>query len=168
MANHTHLAGSRIVEIIRDELLPELVTEENLASGDVPEVRLAKRITQMARQSDTVRIRDGITVAPRHTSMEGGTNQRDDTAYRFYVSIGFGTTTDEIEADWPLAVIEQAVRNRFTQTRINITGLQNACELATTIARTSEFPDSDKLEEQIDATVYQISVWLREARRRYV
>jgi hypothetical protein len=167
MPSNAKLIAEGIQTIIVDEVLVDLVDELVLAESDVPAVRLAKRITQHGREEDTIRIRDGITIAPIHQAESGGTNERDDVAYRFWLAIGYGTQTDELEDYWPLASLAQALRRRFNQTRTGVTGLIG-CELATTIQSNADLPNKEKLVEQIDATVYRVTVWVRETRRRYV
>ena len=162
MALHIVVIANRLENRI-GVLMDQLVTDGDLVQDDRPEVRLQKRKSARGRSNDEFVISTGITIVPITNSPEGGTNQREDVAYRFLIACGSGTWTDDLEDDWPVATWEQAIRQRFQQSRIGVTGL-SGCEIVTTCTP-GKLPDWARLEDDVDATFLEIAVWIRETRR---
>jgi hypothetical protein len=144
--------------------MDQLVTDTDLVQADRPVIRIQKRKSARGRSDEDFVITTGITIVPITNSDEGGTNQREDVAYRYLIACGSGTWTDDLEDDWPVATWEQAIRQRYQQSRIGVTGLTSGCEIATT-CKPGKLPDWAKLEDNVDATFLQLAVWIRETRR---
>ena len=133
---------------------------------DSPTIRLRKRMANYGRRADQLMaFGSGITVVPLGPKPAGGTNEREDIGYQYLIALAQGTISDNLDVtDWPFAVWEEAIHQRFQNRRIGGMTLDNACELHTSI-RQGELPEWAQLEEGVDATFLTLTVFVRERRR---
>ena len=141
------------------------------------DVQLRKRRNGTGRDSSPMRISEGVTVYPVGSESRGGTNEREDVAYRYIVSVATGTQTDFLDANWLVAQWEQAIRRRFLNTRLGdgaggALSTADYCEKGTTVQRGSfgtlfnGMPDSEwtSLADGMEVVLLEISVHVRESR----
>lgn len=141
------------------------------------EVTMRKRRNGTGRDTAPMRIAEGVTVYPIGPRITGGTNEREDVAYRYIVSIASGTQTEFIDENWLIAQWEQAIRRRFQNARLGDGAggeLSTAtyCERGTTVREASfrtllnGLPDSSwtSLTEGMEVILLEILVHVRESR----
>lgn len=158
------LTVAKRVQTVIAELVSAVATENSY--GETLVVQLRKRVHGNGRLKDKLMVfQKGITIAPLGPQQAGGTNEREDWAYRFVIAIAIGTMTDKLDLDdWPFAAWEQAIRQRFQQRRLGGMSLTNACELHT-VLRPGDLPEWAELAEGLEATFLTLTCFVREARR---
>lgn len=153
------------INIVVAELFDEVSEASMLRDNQKPYVSGRKRVSGRGREESLMRINEGITVVPMAPRQAGGTNERDDVAYRFLISIVGGTRTDDLDENWPLGHYEQGIRQRFQHRRIGSLGLADSWEIRCFV-EPGELPDWAKLtKEELDSTHLILSCFVREARR---
>jgi hypothetical protein len=168
MIPHVYKIGERLKELIQE--LVEAIAEED--ESEQPESETVSRTATLPnvdfrkrrKKGDMIEVGEGITIVPLKPLQTGGTNERDDTGYRFAVFISAGTWTSDVYEYWPLAIYEQEIRRRFNQRRIGIDLGSTACELAT-VAQSGALPDGEEYDEDLDVSILLVTVFVRESRR---
>ena len=165
MGLHVYQIGIRLVAAI-EELLTDIATEEagdaTLArASQLPQVEFGK---VQADDDGMMDVEEGIKVSPLSPRQAGGTNERDDVAYRFLIVIGYGSWTETIPINWPTGFYEQAIRQRFHHRRIGSLGLLDSWEIRCMV-EPGDLPDIPKIRQGVDATTLVLSSFIRETRR---
>jgi hypothetical protein len=168
MVPHVYTIGERLKELIQ-ELVEDIASEDSVEQPDsdsvsrtaiLPSVEFRKR----RAKEGGIKVGEGITIVPMKPVQNGGTNERDDTGYRFAVFIASGTWSSSAYEYWPLAIYEQEIRRRLNQRRIGLDLGATGCELAT-VANPGALPDYDALEDDMDMSILLVTVFVRESRR---
>jgi hypothetical protein len=168
MIPHVYTIGERLQELIT-ELVDAIADEDAAESPDSDTVSRTATLPNVAfrkRRSKKggIKIDEGITIVPLKPVQNGGTNERDDTGYRYAVFIASGTWSSSMYEYWPLGIYEQEIRRRLNQRRIGVDLGETGCELAT-VANPGALPDFDALEEDMEVSVLVVTVFVRESRR---
>jgi hypothetical protein len=149
------------IDTLLDTLAEELPNNSQIARERLkPRIEIRKRRSQDDKE---MRINEGITLVPMRPVSAGGTNERDDVGYQFFLAIAQKTLTDTLTEDWRVGIWEQAIRQRFNHRRLGIT-LDSACELSC-IVTPGDLPDWKLLADGMDVSKMMITCYVREARR---
>lgn len=157
--------AKRIKAVLAD-LFEDVATEESYDASAEPHVRLTKTPSQSALgKGDTYKLQAGVTIVPVGQRQAGGTSDNEDVGYQFLVALAAGSATVNLDhEDWPFAVWEQAIRQRFMNRRLEGMTLQNACELHCTI-RPGKLPEWMVVADGFDYSTLTLTCFVREQRR---
>jgi hypothetical protein len=164
---HMHQLATGVITVLEqllDDLTTELPNNPQISRASLtPYIRLLKRRTFGKKDGPKMRIGEGVTIVPLEPTEAPGTNEREDTGYRFIIAIAQGTLGDEIDGDWPIGIWEQNIRQRFQHQRLNVS-LDSACDLGC-LVKSGGLPEFAELEDGIDASFLEMTCFVREARR---